>query len=201
MGRLTTIVKNLLSQDKIRFVDLLELHFSSDAGGVKLLTNAPHEIILPTGTPTLSGSRTFVSDGMWLGWGAPSETGAPIINTSTIALSASDSAGYYSNIFLNKAYIGTRAVIYRQFFDPDVSPLDDQGAPVMMWDGEMTSFNLQDTQETSTIQVTTANIFYDFDAVNCRRTNTASQSQYFPSDKGFEFATQDVKDLSWGKKV
>jgi hypothetical protein len=201
MGRLSTIVKNILSADDIRYVDLLELHFSSDAGGVKLLTNAPHNITIPAGTDTLSGSRTFVSNGAWLSWGTPSETGAPVINTSAITLSPTIDSGYYANIFLNKAYIGTRAVIYRQFFDPQTSPLDDQGAPVMMWDGEMTSFKIQDSQDNNIIQVQTANIFYDFDAVNCRRTNTASQSQYFPNDKGFEFATQDIKDLSWGKKV
>ena len=202
MGRLTTAINTLLGLNTIRYFDLLELHFSSANGGVKTLTNAPHNLTLASGTPTLTGTQTYVADGMWLDFGAPSETGAPIINTTQITLSASDSAGYYSNIFLNKAYIGTRVVVYRQFFDSDIAPPSTAGNdPVMLWDGEMTAFTLADSVESSTVSVTTANVFYEFESVNCRRTNTASQSQYFPGDLGFEFATQDVKDLSWGKKV
>ena len=202
MGRLTTAINNLLGLNTIRYFDLIELHFSSANGGVKTLTNGPHDFTLSSGSPTLSGSQTYVAEGSWLGFDAPSETGAPIINTTSISLSGiGEPAGYYSNIFLNNAYIGTRVVVYRQFFVADDEPLNPTGDPVMLWDGEMTAFSLSDSQETSTISVTTANVFYEFDSVNCRRTNTASQSQYFPGDLGFEFSTQDVKDLSWGKKV
>lgn len=209
---LTTTIKNLLAANTIRFIDLLELHFSSAAGGVRILTNGPHDFRLISGTPTLSGDRTFLADGYWLGWSAPSETGAPLVNTSVITLSGSDDANRYNDIFLNNAYVGTRVVVYRQFFDPDVSPPSAQGDPVMLWDGEMTSVKITDTIRSAAVEVTTTNVFYDFDLVNCRRTNGASQAatkyyvqtatnKTFANDKGFEFATQDIQDLSWGKKV
>lgn len=209
---LTTTIKNLLAADTIRYFDLLELHFSSAAGGVRLLTNGAHDLELTSGTPTLSGSRTFLADGNWLGYSAPAETGAPLVNTSVVTLSGSDPADTYTDIFLNNAYVGTRVVIYRQFMEAEVSPPSLQGDPVMLWDGEMTSVKIMDTVNSSDIAITTTNVFYDFDLINCRRTNGASQAatkyytqtatnKTFANDKGFEFATQDIQDLSWGKKV
>jgi hypothetical protein len=183
----------------IKYADLLEIHFAAPLGGTKLLTNAPYDITLPSGTPTLSGERTFAADGMWLSASPPSETSEPRVNTISITLSASDENNTYPNIFLNNSYINTRCVIYRQFIADSNNQLVDD--PIMMWDGEIVSFKLSETHDSSVLTFNSASVFYDFDTINCRRTNDSSQQQYFPNDKGFEKATQDVVDLAWGKKV
>jgi len=71
----------------------------------------------------------------------------------------------------------------------------------MIWDGEITSYQISDTSETTNVQITTSSVFYDFERVNCRRTNDASQQALHPGDKGMEFATVDISDIRWGKKV
>lgn len=195
----TQTIKERLALNTIKYVDLLEMHFSSANGGIKTLTTGPYDIILASGSPTLTGPQTYLSDGMWLAWSPTPETSAVRVNTVNITLSASDTNPYYANIFLNNSYINTRVVIYRMLLDPtsDAQDID----PIMMWDGEFTSFSLAETHESSILTAQTANVFYDFDTVMCRRTNDASQQTIYPGDKGFEYATQDLQDIPWGKKV
>ncbi len=220
---LSSTIKNLLAANSIRYFDLIEIEADANAISTlnnfqRFMTNGPHDITLDTATPTNPTNQTYVANGMWLGWSAPSETGAPLVNTSVVTLSASDSLdtnstdSIWANYFLNYAYIGKNISIYRQFMDPDVSPPSQQGDPLLLWQGEVTAFKIQDGTRGSQIDVTTTNVFYDFELVNCRRTNSASQAatkyyvtsatnKNFANDKGFEFATQDVKDLTWGKKI
>jgi len=195
----TQTIKERLAFNTIKYVDLLEMHFSAANGGVKTLTTGPYDIRLASGSPTLSGEQTYLSDGMWLAWSPTPETSAVRVNTVNITLSASDTNPYYANIFLNNSYINTRVVIYRMLLDPtsDAQDID----PIMMWDGEFTSFSLAETHESSILTVQTANVFFDFDTIMCRRTNDASQQTIYPGDRGFEYATQDLQDIPWGKKV
>ena len=187
---LGSTITNLLSADTIRYFDLLELHFPTPI----FLNDGPHDINLTT--TTSGGAQAYASNGQWLGYSNVSETGAPRINSVTIQVSGVDTG--FPNLLLNNPYVNTRAVIYRAFLDADHAVV---GSPVMIWDSEITSYNLLDSTETSTVEILTSSVFYDFDKVRGRRTNSASQQVLFPADKGFDFATIDVTDLRWGKKV
>lgn len=198
---LASAVKTLLAQDEFHYVDLLELHFDV----VRKLTDGPFDIILPTGSPTISGTDvSYSADGMWLGYSNSGETGIPRVNQIKITMSGADSdaAGNpvvtYANIALNQEYLNKRCVIYRQFMDNTNTKVSD---PVMIWDGEIVASNIRDSNTDSVIEFTSSNVFYDFDMVQCRRTNSASQQQYFPQDKGFDSATQDITDVRWGRKL
>jgi hypothetical protein len=198
---LASAVKTLLAQDEFHYVDLLELHFDV----VRKLTDGPFDIILPTGSPTISGTDvSYSADGMWLGYSNSGETGIPRVNQIKITMSGADSdaAGNpvvtYANIALNQEYLNKRCVIYRQFMDNTNTKVSD---PVMIWDGEIVASNIRDSNTDSVIEFTSSNVFYDFDMVQCRRTNSASQQQYFPQDKGFDSATQDITDVRWGRKI
>ena len=198
---LASAVKTLLAQDEFHYVDLLELHFDT----VRKLTDGPFDIILPTGSPTISGvDVSYSADGMWLGYSNSGETGIPRVNQIKITMSGADSdaAGTptvtYANIALNQEYLNKRCVIYRQFMNDDNTQVGD---PVMIWDGEIVASNIRDSATDSVIEFTSSNVFYDFDMVQCRRTNSASQQQYFPQDKGFDSATQDITDVRWGRKI
>ncbi len=187
---LGSTITNLLSADTIRFFDLLELHFPTPI----FLNNGPHDVNFTT--TTSGGNRDYRSDGLWLGYSNVSETGAPRINSVTIQVSGVDTT--FPNLFLNNPYVNTRAVIYRAFVDANHAVV---GSPVMIWDSEITSYNIKDSTQTSTVDILTSSVFYDFDKVRGRRTNNASQQVLFPADRGFEFATVDIKDLRWGKKI
>ena len=186
---LTSQIKSILAQDEFSYVDLLELHFPTPV----YLLDGPFDKFVSTATS--GGVKEFLATGEWLGYSNTSETGQPRVNTVNIILSGTNST--FLNQFLNNPFVNTRAVIYRLFVDEDTY----LGSPVMIWDGEITSYQISDTSETTQIQLTTSSVFYDFERVNCRRTNSASQQALHPRDKGMEFATVDISDIRWGKKV
>lgn len=187
---LGSVINNILAQDEFQYVDLLEMHFD---GNPKFLCDGPHDLFVNTATS--GGFKTFQSTGEWLGYSNTSETGQPRINTVNISLSGISDT--YLNLFLNNPFINTRTVIYRVFFDGSTI----FGTPVMIWDGEITSYQITDSTETQQITVLSSSVFYDFERVNCRRTNSASQQALHPRDKGMEYATVDITDIRWGKKV
>lgn len=190
---LVTAVKNLIAGNEFAYFYLVELHFTQGTIGTKRLTNASRDLKNIT-TATLS-SGTYDADGTLLNVSGSTETGAIRSDTFNIILSGTNST--YLNHFLNNSYLNTRVVVYKQFFTRSALV----GDPVMIFDGEVTNFKIVDDKASSYLQLTCSNIFYDFERINCRRTNDASQHRYFPGDKGFQHATQDIKELAWGKKT
>ena len=189
---LVTAVKNLIAGTEFAYFYAVELHFTQGTIGTKRLTNGPRDIDLTTATLS---SGTYEADGTLLNVSGSTETGAIRSDTFNIILSGTNST--YLNHFLNNSYLNTRVVVYQQFTTRSALV----GDPVMIFDGEVTNFKIVDDKSSSYLQLTCSNIFYDFERVNCRRTNDASQHRYFPGDKGFQHATQDIKELAWGKKT
>ena len=189
---LVTAVKNLIAGTEFAWFYAVELHFTQGTIGTKRLTNAPRDITLTTATLP---SGVYEADGTLLNISENTETGAIRSDTFNIILSGANST--YLNHFLNNSYLNTRAVVYQQF----LTRSGYVGDPVMIFDGEVTNFTITDDKQESYMQLTCSNVFYDFDMVQCRRTNSASQQQYFPQDKGFDSATQDITDVRWGRKI
>ena len=186
---LSSQIKGILAQDEFSYVDLLELHFDTP---IYIIDGSFDKYV---STATSGGPVLFEATGEWLGYSNTTETGQPRVNTVNIALSGTNNR--FINQFLNNPFVNTRTVIYRLFVEEDTY----LGQPVMIWDGEITSYQISDTSETTNVQITTSSVFYDFERVNCRRTNDASQQALHPGDKGMEFATVDISDIRWGKKV
>jgi len=67
-----------------------------------------------------------------------------------------------------------------------------------IYSGFIESMSIKDGSENSSIAFSVANHWADFDRVNGRRTNDASQQHYFPNDKSFEFCSQTGKKIVWG---
>jgi len=74
------------------------------------------------------------------------------------------------------------------------------GAPILIFDGILTGYAIEDTEEESKVTVQMASHWKDFEKENGRRTNHNSQQLYFAGDEGFEFAPKSIKDLKWGRK-
>ena len=187
---LSSTIKNILSSDNFIYTDILELHFPTPF----FFIDGPHDMTITT--PTSSGAKLYEATGEWLGYNNVSETGQPRIQTVTIALSGINNT--FTNLFLNNSYVNTRAVIYRIFVNANHVI---QGSPVMIWDSEITSYTITDSEKTTQVDVKTSSVFFDFEKTRGRRTNNPSQQAFHPGDKGFEFATVDTKDIRWGKKV
>ena len=69
----------------------------------------------------------------------------------------------------------------------------------MLFDGEIQSFAINETGETSTLSITSASVFYDFTRNNGRRTNDTSQKAFFPNDNGLKYSAITLDDIKWGK--
>ena len=67
----------------------------------------------------------------------------------------SGTSSTFTNIFLNNDYVDKRVVIYRVFFNSSLQ-ID---SPVMLFDGEIQSFTINETGKTSTCAVVCSMFF------------------------------------------
>ena len=185
---LSSTVLDEIKKDTIIFSDLIELHFTP----VKRLTNCPIPVF--TATTTTPTPSTYEAYGELLGFDLVTETGEAKVNQINIAISGASNT--YTNLFLNNDYVDRRAVIYRAFFNNSMQIV---GSPVMLFDGEIQSFSINETGETSTLSVSCASVFYEFTKINGRRTNDTSQKALFPNDDGFKYSAITTEDIKWGK--
>lgn len=72
--------------------------------------------------------------------------------------------------------------------------------PVILFSGRIDTMTIQESGETSTIQLTVENRLIDFERTKERRYTSEDQKIDYPTDKGLEFVTsiQD-KEIVWGR--
>lgn len=189
---LPTAITDELEKDSLKYIDLIEVHFDSADGGTKFLTNGPYPVSLSTSTS--SGSQTYQANGEFLSFEMVNETDEARVNEINIILSGVSTT--FTNLFLNNDYVERRIVIYRSFRDSNNAAID---SPVMLFDGEIKNFAVNDKQDTSEVVIKSASVFYNFDDTNGRRTTESSQQRHYPGDRGFEFASTTTDDMRWGR--
>jgi len=140
-------------------------------------------------------SSTWSSSGNFLQFSSSSESAELAVNGIDITLSAVEQS--YVSIFLTQNYVDVPVQLYRAVLDNSDSIV---GAPILVFDGFITGFSIEDSETSSEISVTTASHWADFEKLNGRKTNHNSQILHFPNDEGFEFAAKTIKDLKWGKE-
>ena len=123
------------------------------------------------------------------------ETSDLRVNTVDITLSGVEQS--YVSLFLSQNYIDVPAKIYRAVLDDNDVVI---GSPILVFNGVITNYDIQDSKSESTVTVQIASHWKDFEKENGRKTNDNSQKIYFPNDEGFEFAAKTIKDLKWGRK-
>ena len=140
-------------------------------------------------------SATWSSSSHFLSVGDPVETSELRVNTVDITLSGVEQS--YVSLFLSQAYIDRPVKIYRAVLNDSDAVI---GAPILIFDGLMTGYAIDDTENSSEVKVNCASHWKDFEKENGRKTNDNSQKIHFPNDDGFEFAANTIKDLKWGRK-
>jgi hypothetical protein len=140
-------------------------------------------------------STNWVSSPHFMGVSDVSETSDLRVNSLSITLSGVEQT--YIAIFLGDDYIDVPAKIYRAVID---SSDDVVGAPILIFDGLIVGYSIDDTEDESKLTVEIASHWKDFEKENGRRTNHNTQQLYFNGDLGFEFAAKTIKDLKWGRK-
>lgn len=179
---LNALTISALQQDSIRLAHLVQLDFSTTL----TITDYFHEIV--------TGGSTFLPVGHLLEIGQPQETQELRVGSVLVRISGVEQS--YVAIFLTQEYINKRVRIWK-------AVLDDQGAiigdKILTFDGQITGFSIDDSEDSSVISVSCASHWADFERRSGRLTNNNSQQYFFPNDTGFQFAANSIKDIKWGK--
>lgn len=150
------------------------------------LTDASHDIDY--------SSNTYASSSYLIGIDDVSESSEVRVGNINITLSSVGQT--YTSAFLGGVYIGKQVIIYRAFLDSTDSII---GSPVVIYDGRIDGFDIDETKTESKLKISVASHWSDFEKKAGRYTNPNSQGLFFSSDKGFDFASATVKDLKWGR--
>lgn len=171
-----------LQSDAIRLCHLVQLDFSTTV----YITDNYHEVSY--------GGNDFIPAGNLLDIGQPQETQDLRVGSISIVLSGVEQS--YISFFVSQDYINRRARIWKAILDESGEVIGD---PILTFDGQITGYSIQDGEDTSTIEMNCASHWADFEKKSGRLTNTNSQIYFFPTDTGFEFAANSIKDIKWGR--
>jgi len=172
-----------LATDNFNLATLVQMDFST---AIKITDYGRNLAALAT---------TFISSGNFLNLSSAAETSDIRVNSLNLSLSSVDQT--YVALFLNNNYMDVRARIWRAVLDSSDAVIGD---PILIFDGRIVDYTISDSERESEISIEIASHWKDFELSKGRLTNTNSQKMFFPSDKGFDFAPQTVKDVKWGRE-
>jgi len=168
-------------------IHLLSVHFDSPTGTIYM--NDGYKDIVYSG-------NTYSAVGDFLGFSDIEETAQVIVSTVTISLSGVEQT--WINHVLAEDYIDRTVKIYTAFLDASDALIAD---PVLVFDGRMDQPIIAENPDNgqASVSVRATNAWVDFTRKTGRHTNHEEQQVWFSGDKGFEFASEIVTDIKWGR--
>ena len=170
-----------LAKDSFITAHLVKIDFSTAI----YLTESPINISYSGNTYASSSALKGIS----------SVTEVSEVQVGSVSVTLSGVAQEYISILLSQSYIDRQITIQRVLLNDDYSII---GSPILIYDGRIQSFSINDSVDTSTVIITASSHWADFEKKSGRRTNHNSQNMFFSGDRGFEFAPNTVRDLKWG---
>lgn len=146
------------------------------------------------GTALTYDSNTYSSTGHLKKVGNLKETGEIRANTSQIILDSSDQT--YLSLFLANNYTNLQVTVLRAILVNGAI----QGTPITIFQGSLAGFSVKDSGQNSTITLNLASHWKDWEKKNGFRTNLGSHQRVFASDKFMEFATEQDREIVWGRR-
>lgn len=179
MPRTISLSNVNLSDGALRLAHLVEINFDVPV----YMTDYAHDLI---------DGVTYQASSHLLGLSDVSESGKLRVGSYSIQLSAVSQE--YVSMLLSQNWINRTMIIKRAFiFNGAID-----GTPFTLFEGQLTNFEIDENKDKSTIRVTAASHWADFERVTGRLTNDSSQKYYFAGDNGMRYAAQSVKNLKWG---
>jgi hypothetical protein len=162
-------------------IDCVELHLlnNSRQNDPIYLSSGGADLSFASPTAPTPGANTYLAQGDFLGFSALTEDFDVKVGKFTIFLSGISSS--YINKIINYEIEGKRVVLYKAFlgFGPQgTSPLGLVAAPIMMFDGLIYNFAVQETNNSCQITIDCSSLFADFERSNGRKTNNWSNWLY-----------------------
>lgn len=174
--------KTALASSSFRMCHLLQIDFDS----IVRLTDNSYAVNY--------GGQTYSPTGHLLNLGSTEESQE--LRVGQFAITLSGVSQEYISVFLGTSYVNRRVQMYLAVLDNSGSVTGDA---IKTFDGQISSFTINDNEATSTIQVKVASHWADFESKAGRVTNQNSQQFYFPNDTGMRFAAESIRDIKWGR--
>jgi hypothetical protein len=172
-----------LQKNSFKIASLVEMQFQTP----QYLTDYAHNLSYD--------GQTYDNNSSLLTIAAPRESHDLRVNSLNMKLSGVNQT--FISIFLTSDWINRKVIIRQALIDDDG---DIIGEPFVVFDGQMTQFEVSETNKTSNVTVSIASHWADFEKTNGRFTNNNSQQFSFPGDRGMEYAANSIRDIKWGKK-
>ena len=183
---LTSAVKTELATNDIRPVHLITLGFGTPVN----ITDCSFSI-----TSSVSGSSVTYNASDFI-LGISNHTEETDITKSTINLNLSGANTTFISTVLNENVVNDNVDIYRAFLDSSNAIIAD---PFLLYKGKIESFEIEESDKSSTVSLSIVSHWADFEKKNGRKTNNTSQQRFFSGDVGMDFASQTVQDIKWGR--
>ena len=201
----STANKDEYYRDHTISVDCVELHLKTTAGAndTLYLCNGGFDVSFDSATAPEAGVNTYQAQGNFIGFSGMSEDMEVKVGKFTISLSGISND--YVTKFINYEVEGARVVIYKAFLSfgaAGTSSLALVAAPIMMYDGTIFNFSIQETANTCQLSVDCSSLFADFERSNGRKTNNWSNwlFQGVQYDKAFaKSGWVGETEIKWGR--
>jgi hypothetical protein len=184
---LTTATKNELATNDIRPIHLITIGFATPIN----ITDCSFPL-----TSSISGSSvTYSASNHLIGISDFSEQ--TDVSKSSISLTLSGAEQTFISVVLNENVINDTVTIFRGLLADDNTIVSD---PFLLYKGSIENFEIQEQPNSSTLRLSIASHWADFNKKNGRKTNNASQQRFFNTDVGMDFSSQTVQDIKWGRE-
>ena len=142
-------------------------------------------------------SNDYLPVGHFMGFSDIEESSEVVVSSITLSLGGIDQV-WVSRV-LNKTYIDRTVKIYTAFLDVNQDLVVN---PILIFEGRMDTPTIQEDPDSgkSSVSVSATNSWVDFTRKTGRHTNHEETQIHFPGDKGFEFASEIVRDVPWGRQ-
>lgn len=139
-------------------------------------------------------SNTYTASSLFLGLSEVTESSEVAVNSLTLKFTGADQT--IISLLLSNDYMDKVVNVYRGFLDDSQALIS---SPFLLFEGRIENFNIDEDENNSNVLISVASHWADFDKIKTRKTNSNSQKLYFPNDKGFDYASQSVREIKWGR--
>lgn len=179
---LTSAVKTELATNQINPVTLIYLGIGSGSRYTDHYKDISYD------------GNTYTASSLFLGASEVTESSQIAVDSVTIAFTGADQT--IISLLLNNDYMDKEAEIYKGFLDSSQALISD---PFLYFKGRIESFGIEEDATSSEVSISIASHWSDFDKKKGRTTNTNSQQLFFSGDVGFDYASQSVQNIKWGR--
>jgi hypothetical protein len=178
-------IKNEYYADQTIAIDCVEIHLKDYVGNNQCLYLCNGGLNLQFDSPTApnAGTNTYTAQGEFIGFSSLTEDFDVKVGKFSIYLSAIGND--YVNKIINYPIEGSRVVIYKAFLkfsSGGTGPLSIVSSPILMFDGNIFNFAINETDKSCQINIDCSSLFADFERTNGRKTNNWS-NWLFQGDK------------------